>query len=508
MIEDTWQEGDRFQVRKAAAPWQHVRTAGEDIREGRLVLPRGHQVRAFDIGALATYGVVNLDVRTVKVGIIATGSELVPLGVRPAPGQVVESNTIMAQVFLQSMGAHCTRSPIVCDDPDFTADVLATLGELLFHGVAVKPGKPVMLGRIRGRPVIGLPGYPLAAQTVLREFVAPLLEWWGLAPPHRHAVRTRLSTGISSDLGFDEFVPVSVGQIGAESWGIAHSRGSGVQMATIRANGYLHIPAPVEGYDAGHEVEVTLTTDPGTIGRTILLTGVVDPALEELGAIASGHGIFLHAAATGNAGAILALRRGSCHAAPMSIPVSPFLGECRVIMPHLTSLDLAFVHIATLQQGIASREAVPPERLSSVRCVTTRKDSAERIILDALLASQGTGPSGVAGDGNEVANSAAVAAAVFHGHADAGICSQGAAAACGLRFVPVAQERYELVVCREMLGDPRIAALLSLVNSDEYRHVLERRGMYDTAQTGTIRRGSPDNPETIAMPRSNLPGFS
>jgi putative molybdopterin biosynthesis protein len=536
MIEDTWQEGDRFQVRKAAAPWQHVRTAGEDIREGRLVLPRGHQVRAFDIGALATYGVVNLDVRTVQAGIIATGSELVPLGVRPAPGQVVESNTIMAQVFLESMGAHCTRSPIVRDDPgeieqallsavqssdlvlvsagssagtrDFTADVLATLGELLFHGVAVKPGKPVMLGRIRGRPVIGLPGYPLAAQTVLREFAAPLLEWWGLAPPHRHAVRARLSTGISSDLGFDEFVPVSVGQIGAESWGIAHSRGSGVQMATIRANGYLHIPAPVEGYDAGHEVEVTLTTDPVTIGRTILLTGVVDPALEELGAIASGHGIFLHAAATGNAGAILALRRGSCHAAPMSIPVSPFLRECRVIMPHLTSLDLAFVHIATLQQGIASREDVSLERLSSVRCVTTRKDSAERIILEALLASQGTGPSGIAGDGDEVANSAAVAAAVFHGHADAGICSRGAAAACGLRFVPVAQEQYELVVRREMLGDPRIAALLSLVNSDEYRHLMERRGMYDTAQTGTIRCGSPDNPETVAMPRSNLPGFS
>ena len=87
MIEDTWEAEDKFQIRKAAAPWQHVRPAGEDIREGRLVLPTGHQVRAFDIGALATYGIADLNVRTVHIGIIPTGSELVPLGIRQAPGR-------------------------------------------------------------------------------------------------------------------------------------------------------------------------------------------------------------------------------------------------------------------------------------------------------------------------------------------------------------------------------------------------------------------------------------
>ena len=105
MIEDVWEAGDNFQIRRAASPWQHVRPAGEDIRENRLVLPRGHLIRAFDIGALATYGIIRVEVKAVNVGIIPTGSELVPLGVRPAPGQVVESNTIMAQVFLDQMGA-------------------------------------------------------------------------------------------------------------------------------------------------------------------------------------------------------------------------------------------------------------------------------------------------------------------------------------------------------------------------------------------------------------------
>jgi putative molybdopterin biosynthesis protein len=186
MIEDVWESGSRFQVRRAAVPWQHVRPAGEDIKENKLVLPRGHLIRPFDIGALVTYGITSIEVLAVNVGIIPTGSELVPLGVRPGPGQVVESNTVMAQVFLSQMGAHCTRLPIVQDDPDliresirtairendvvlisagssagtrdFTESVIRSLGELIFHGVAVKPGKPVMLGKIDGKPVLGLPG--------------------------------------------------------------------------------------------------------------------------------------------------------------------------------------------------------------------------------------------------------------------------------------------------------------------------------------------------------------
>ena len=344
MIEETWDHGGRFQVRSPVAPWQHVRPAGEDIRENQLVLPGGHVIRAFDIGALATYGITQVEVRSIRVGIIPTGSELVTLGVRPGPGQVVESNTIMAEVFLTAMGASCTRYPIVPDDPglirdtlakaveshdlaiisagssagtrDFTAGVIGSLGELIFHGVAVKPGKPAMLGKIQGRPVLGLPGYPLAAQTTLREFAGPLLESWGLPPAPRQTVRVRLSQPLTSDLGFDEFVPVSVGRIGEYYWGIPHSRGSAVQMATVKANGYVHIPAQVEGYEAGRELDACLTTDPGSIERTLLLAGSIDPALEELADLARGKGIFLHASNVGNMGALLALKRGSCHAAP------------------------------------------------------------------------------------------------------------------------------------------------------------------------------------------------
>ncbi len=211
IIEDTWKRGNHIQIRKSASLWQHIRPAGEDVREGQLVLPEGHRIRPFDIGALATYGIVHVDVREVNIGLIPTGSELVNLGIRPGPGQVVESNTIMAQVFLGEMGANCTRYPIACDSPeiieeslckavdendlvlisagssagtrDYTAEVIESAGELIFHGVAMKPGKPAMLGKIKGKPVIGLPGYPLAAQTALQGICRAPARIMGIACP-------------------------------------------------------------------------------------------------------------------------------------------------------------------------------------------------------------------------------------------------------------------------------------------------------------------------------------
>lgn len=521
MIEDTWEAGGKFQIRKSAAPWQHVRPAGEDIRENRLVLPRGHEVRAFDIGALATYGITSLDVRTADVGIIPTGSELVPLGVRPAPGQVVESNTIMAQVFLDAMGAHCTRYPIVPDDPtmiadalvtavkendlaiisagssagtrDFTAEVISSLGELLFHGVAVKPGKPVMLGRIYGKPVLGLPGYPLAAQTMLREFAAPLLETWGLAAPHRHTVRVKLAHDLSSDIGFDEFVPVFVGRIGPACWGTPHARGSGVQMATVKANAYVHLPASAEGYESGQELDVFLTTDPGSIDRTIILNGTLDPSLEELANLVHGRGLFVHGSNTGNIRALVALRNRSCHAISLSLPAVPFLPENAILSQNLPEDGIVIVHIAAIEQGIASHDLISLDDLTKIRWINTRKDSAMRMIFDNLLHARGIEPGRIDGYQHEVGGAPAVAAAVRNGFADAGMCSSGIAGAHGLRFLPVASEHFELAFHHDMLGDPKIAALVSAIRSTEFRSILESTGSYGTEMTGRVRLLMSDN---------------
>ena len=211
MIEDVQIDHGEFIIRKAAPSWQHIRPAGEDIGESEMALPSGHRIRPHDTGALAAYGITEVPVLTVRIGLIPTGSELVSHGTRPAPGQVVESNTVMAEAMLGALGATCTRYPMVKDNPadikkilqqavrendvviisagssagtkDFTADVIAELGEVLVHGIAIKPGKPAIIGRIDTKPVIGMPGYPLSALTVLRELVTPLVHVFGLPVP-------------------------------------------------------------------------------------------------------------------------------------------------------------------------------------------------------------------------------------------------------------------------------------------------------------------------------------
>jgi len=520
MIEDTWEEGDYFNIRKSASLWQHIRPAGEDVREGQLVLPEGHRIRPFDIGALATYGIVRIDVREVNIGLIPTGSELVPLGTRPGPGQVVESNTIMAQVFLGEMGANCTRYPIARDKPevieeslckaarendlviisagssagtrDFTAEVIESAGELLFHGVAMKPGKPAILGKINGKPVIGLPGYPLAAQTVLREFAGPLLKSWGLPEPLYHTFRVQLSGSLVSDLGFDEFIPVSVGHVGSKYFAIPHSRGSGIQMATVKANGVVHIPAWTEGCDSDTEMDAVLTTDPGNIERTLLLSGAYDPALDELAHFVRNKGIFMQVRSAGNIGAVLSLRHNSCHAAPLSLPDFSLLPDCREIMQLLPLSDLMFIHIATTSLGIASMEGYDFEGLIHTRFINRRKGTSARMIFDSILKSRGIDQAQIDGYGHEVETHKAVAEAIRNGFADTGICTSGVAEDNGLLFVPLVGEQLELAIRKDLMKEPNLCSLVSTIQSDSFKAVLAEKGGYNLSQTGSIRCLSED----------------
>jgi putative molybdopterin biosynthesis protein len=237
----------------------------------------------------------------------------------------------------------------------------------------------------------------------------------------------------------------------------------------------------------GHELDVFLTTDPASIERTLIFSGTLDPALEELGITAHDQGMFIHAVNTGNTGALIALKRHSCHAAPMNLPASPVLPECPFILPHLSTMDLVFVHIAMIQQGIASQDHITLEDLTSVRYINTRKDSSTRMAFDQLLESRGIDSSRVDGYHHEVANLSMVAAAIRNGHADAGMCTSGIAKANGLQFMPLAREQYELVMHREMLADPRICSLISLINSPAYRSWLDHSGAYDTSMTGKLR---------------------
>ena len=518
MIEDVWEDCGKFTIRKAAAPWQHIRPAGEDLAESEMVMPTAHRIRAHELGALATYGITNLEVIAVRVGLVPTGSELVSPGTRPKPGQVVESNSIMAKALLEEAGATCTRYPFVEDKPekirdaivkavedndivivsagssagtkDFTADVIAGLGEVLVHGVAIKPGKPVIIGRINKKPVIGLPGYPLSALTVIREIILPLLRNYGLYIPDPGSVTAHITTAIAKEVGSDEFVLCTLGMVGSR-WVLSpQSKGAGVQMSAVRANAYIRIPRESEGFDTGSSLSAELMVPKSEAEGALLITGSHDPVIDYLADLIRPHGVTLLSTHTGSMGGILTLKKDECHAAPTHLLSDDGSYNIRYLKKYLFDTKADLLCIAERQQGIVSREGLALCDLKGRQYINRQKGSGTRMLLDHELKNAGIDPGSIPGYNREVTTHIAVALAVKSMEADAGMCVYSAAKALNLPFVPVASERYELAFRKEHEDDPRLAALIDAVRSPAFREILEKLGGYETKETGIIRPGS------------------
>jgi len=515
MIEDVWEKDGTYTIRKATSPWQHVRPAGEDLAESEMVMPSHHRIRPHEIGALATYGITTLNAITVRIGLVPTGSELVPAGTRPAPGQVVESNTVMAKAMLEEAGASCTRYPFVEDRPeriraaietaarendivivsagssagtkDYTADVIAGLGTVLVHGVATKPGKPVIIGTIGGKPVIGLPGYPLSALTIIRELVLPFLRNYGLVVPDPAVIRAEITSALPKEIGSDEFVLCTLGKVG-NRWTVSpQSKGAGVQMSAVRANAYIRVPRNSEGYTAGDRVEARLMVPVHEAENALIVTGSHDPVLDYLADLLRPEGITLISTHVGSMGGILALKKDDCHAAPTHLLAEDGSYNTTFLQKYLPQTKIDLICVAGRQQGVVSRTGLALAELPGRAFVNRQRGSGTRMLLDFELKKAGIDPGSIPGYEREVTTHIAVALAVKSGEAEAGLCVYSAAKALNLPFVPVSQERYEIAIRHEHAGDPRVRALISAIRSARFREILKNLGGYDTTETGTLR---------------------
>jgi putative molybdopterin biosynthesis protein len=518
MIEDVWESDGSYTIRKSASPWQHVRPAGEDLAESEMIMPSHHRIRPHETGALATYGITELDVITVRIGLVPTGSELVPAGTRPAPGQVVESNTVMAKAMLESVGARCVRYPFVEDEPgkirdaiqkaciendlvivsagssagtkDFTADVIAGLGSVLVHGIATRPGKPAIIGNVDNKPVFGLPGYPLSAIAVIRELVLPFLRNYGLFVPEPQILRAVITSALPKEIGSDEFVQCTLGKVG-NRWTVSpQAKGAGVQMSAVRANAYLRVPRDSEGFNAGDMVDARLLVPVQEAENALLITGSHDPVLDHLADLIRPTGVSLISTHTGSMGGIMALKKNECHAAPVHLLSMDGTYNTAYIRKYLPGTETDLICIAGRQQGIVSHDKLTLSDLPGRSFINRQKGSGTRMLLDYELKKAGIDPSSLPGYEREVTTHIAVALAVKSGEAEAGMCVYSAAKALGLPFMPVAQERYELAIRREHQEDPRISILIGMIQSGKFKAVLDHLGGYDTTETGILRSGA------------------
>jgi putative molybdopterin biosynthesis protein len=381
---------------------------------------------------------------------------------------------------------------------DHTAEVVASVGTLAIHGVAVRPGHPVVLGVVHGEtatPVLGAPGYPVSAALTFDIFAAPLLaRLEGAAPPEAPVVRARLARKLASTMGMDDWVRVRLGRVGGELVATPLPRGAGVLTSLVRADGLLVVPARLEGHHAGEYVTVRLLRGVGEIDRTIVATGshdlVLDLAASELRE--RDPGVTLASSNVGSLGGLTALRDGLCHLAGSHL-LDPATGE--YTLPYLEKLlpgrDVAVVRLVHRDQGLIVAPGNPTGTTGiedvarrGLRYVNRQRGAGTRMLLDHELARHGIEPDTIDGYRREEHTHLAVAAAVAAGRADCGLGVLAAARAFGLDFVPVAQEPYDLVLLTDSIEDELLAPLWSLLESAEFRRAVEGLGGYDTSEMG------------------------
>ena len=516
MNEDLNEKNGSYYVEKPVHPWHHIRPIGDDIVHNEMILPRKSKIRVTDIGALISYGITEVPVCDLRVALIPTGDMIVPVGVHPEPDQMIASNLYVAAALITSIGATVTHFPIVPDDKkkikaavkraipdhdiilisggsskgkkDYTAAVIEELGTIIVNGIAIIPAKTTILGEIDGKPIIGMPGYPIANYTILREIVLPLLSWYGCEIPEYPSIPVTLGSTIHSSTGFEEFVLATVGKIQDRWIAVPFPRGAGVQMHMVRSHAYLKIPAGKHELKSGEKTTAYLTVSHTIADQVVLVTGSHDPAIDYLADLARDTGIHIASSQIGSMGGLFALQQGFCHLAPMHLLSNDGEYNIPYLKKHFHEEELVLICIGERIQGIVSREILGFEAITTHRFINRQEGSGTRMLLDHLLKQKRINPASIAGYEEEVPTHLGVCLAVKNGDADLGMTIYSAARAFSLPFVPVDVERYELVTTKEMLEkDHRIKAIFEMIKSQKFKEILIHLGGYEIDQTGSIR---------------------
>jgi len=522
-------EADRIAVEAPVFPWQNVRRVGEDLILGEMVLSEGTEINPWAQGALLAAGVTRVQVcRRPRVAIIPTGSELVPVAELDAElesGRWPEFNSVILAGLVAAAGGLPLVRPLVPDDPpllttalqealalaevvlinagssagteDYTYQAVAGLGEVLVHGVAMMPGKPTLLGAVAGKPVLGIPGYPVSAVLSFEQFAAPLIA--GLAGQRlvpRPTLTVYPSQNLPSKPGLTEFIRVALGRVGDRVIATPLPRGAGIITSLVRADGLLTVPSLSEGLEEDRPVTAELLVAQEDLDGTLVVLGSHDNTLDLLATrlrrrdprlrLSSGH--------VGSLGGLLALRQGRAHLGGSHL-LDPKTNTYNVpfIQRYLPGLPLKLINLAWRQQGLMLAPGNPKNigvlqdlARPGVRFINRQRGAGTRLLLDFLLEEEGLTAAAIQGYDREEYTHMAVAVNVFSGTADVGLGILAAANALGLDFIPLLPERYDLVVPESTFADPRFQTLLSVIRSAAFQEAATALGGYDLKDCGKI----------------------
>lgn len=517
-------EEDSVKITASVPAWQHIRPVGEDIVAGEMLLAGNHKIRPIDIGVLLSGGIVEIEaIKKPKAGIIPTGTEIIEADQVPREGDIIESNSRMFAAMTESSGGIPRRYPPIPDDyekikhavqgavkendivivnagssagtEDYTVHILKELGEVLVHGVAIKPGKPVILSIVEGKPVIGLPGYPVSAYIDFENFVHPVMDLYsGEMNSSRNVMKAVLSKRLVSSLKHKEYVRVKVGKVDDRFVASPLARGAGAAMSLVRADGFCIIEKNSEGYEAGETVSVELFRDIEEISNTVVAIGSHDLILDILAdRMPLTHpGIYLSSTHVGSMAGLMALKRREAHIAPTHL-LDEDTGVYNI--PYLKRLfsdrDMVLIKGVRRIQGIIVKKGNPLgikeiRDLTGVNYVNRQRGAGTRVFLDYKLKEAGIDPSEVNGYDREAATHMAVAALVKNGGADAGMGIYSAAKAMDLDFIPVGEEEYDFATEKKNLELPKMQAFIEVLKSSGFKEKAMTIGGYELSMAGEI----------------------
>lgn len=524
---------ERIEIMAPAYPWQNIRKVGEDIIATQLLFPQNHVIRPYDMGALVAAGVFTLMVRRKpKVTIIPTGTEIVShRDVRDfselKSNRIIDSNSITLSGLVREACGEPTVFDINPDDEvsirdallkasnsdadlilinagssagsrDYNAGVLAEIGKVLVHGVAMMPGKPTILGIANGKPVIGIPGYPVSAILAFEQFARPLLlNMQCLTPPVNRTIPVRPSRDIPSKLGTEEFLRVNIGRVGDLCVATPLPRSAGSITTLTRAEGIIRIPPLSEGVSQNEEVRAELLVDDDELTNTVVIIGSHDITLDVLAdevRQAAGSNIRISSGNVGSLGGLVAIRKGICHCAGSHL-LDTETGEYNVsyVRRYLKGVRVSLFRLVLREQGLIIQKNNPKGikgimdlTRGDISFVNRQAGSGTRILFDYNLARSGIKAESIAGYDHEEFSHMSVAVDVLSGAADCGMGIYAAAKALDLDFVPMDREQYDLVIPTGFLQAPNIRAVLDTIRSQRFRDRVAALGGYDPSRSGEL----------------------
>ncbi len=517
MIEDVTENIDSsVKLFSAVHPWQNVRQVGEDICMGDMIAPSFTKITPALCGAFLAGGVLEVEVIKKPVfGIIPTGDEIVSPKENPRKGEIIEFNSTIFSSMLSQWQADSKVYDIVKDKKelltqalitasqecdavlilagssagrdDYTSTIISQLGEVKYHGLAIKPGKPAVLGNIGSVPVVGLPGYPVSAIVVMQEIVKDMVDsYYECKETETQNVKAILGKRVVSSLKYQEYVRVTLGKSGDYLTAVPLRRGAGVVTSFTKADGILVVPQDSEGFEAGEEVDIRLLKPLSEIENALIITGSHDPLIDELSdmlktdetsfSVSSSH--------VGSMGAITALKNAQAHMGFVHL-LDTQSGEYNksYIKKYFPDGGVKLIKGVGRVQGLMVKKGNPLginsfEDITKGRYVNRQLGSGTRILCDYMITKNNMNKADIDGYRNEEFTHTAVAALIAAGNADCGLGIYSAAKMYDLDFIEICIEDYDLLVDEKAYENTSVQKFIRKLKSEKFKERLTEMGGY------------------------------